>query len=136
MATIIIEGMNRTEFCKPKSKDVDRRRFYETRGMLYRAYPDQFTRMRMTQFGIETGTEEVIVYQENCIHPQWERGTKISHDKLMADIDENKMIVGGGNHRKAWAHMSSKQKNALLQYAPLIICGIVLLYAFISSGGM
>lgn len=136
MAMIIIEGMNRTEFCKPKSKDVDRRRFYETRGMLYRAYPDQFTRMRMKEFGIETGTEEVIVYQENCIHPQWERGTKISFDKLMADIDENKMIVGEGNHKRAWAHMTSRQKNKLLQYAPLILVGLVLLYTFAANGGL
>lgn len=127
--------MNRTEFCIPKTKDVDKRRFYETRGMLYRAYPDQFTRMRIKQYGVQTGMEEVIVYQENSIHPQKERGTFVDMDKIMADIDENKWTYGSGPlQKRAWAHMSSKGKNKLLGYLPVILAGLVLLYAFAQNG--
>lgn len=136
MTQIIIEGMNRTEFCVPKTKDVDKRRFYETRGMLYRAYPDQFTKMRIREFGVETGTDEVIIYQENSIHPQIERGTRITYDKLMADIDENKIITGRGVGKQAWAHMASKTWNKLIALGPMLIAGIVLVYAFLADGGM
>ena len=135
MVQIIIEGMNRTEFCVPKTKDVDKRRFFETRGMLYRMYPDQLTKMRIIEYGIETGTDEVIVYQENSIHPQKERGTRISTDKIMADIDENKMIGGSGFNKHPWAHISAKTKNKLISFAPLILVGCVLVYAFFTNGG-
>lgn len=136
MTMIIIEGMNRTEFCVPKSKDVDRRRFYETRGMLYRAYPDQFTKMRIVKYGVEVGTDEVIVYQENSIHPQVERGTRITYDKMMADIDEMKIITGSKDGKRAFAHISSKTRSTLSNLAPFILVGAVLVYALIKNGGL
>lgn len=126
--------MNRTEFCKPKTKDVDRRRFFETRGQLYRAYPEQLTRMRIREFGIVTGTEEVIVYQENCIHPQIERGTMITPDKIMADIDENKIMTSGIIEKKAWGVLTSKNTSKIISYLPLIMVGLVLFWAFASNG--
>ena len=132
---IQIEGMNRTEFCKPKNKkDIDKRRFFETRGMLYRAYPDQFTRMRMYEYGKEVGTEEVIVYPENSIHPMIERGTHIDVDKILMDIDLNKTLSEGLFKRKAWGSLTSKAGSFLWAYGGLILCGLVLLYAFVSNG--
>lgn len=136
MAIFIIEGKNRTEFCKPSAKDVDRKRFFATRGMLYRGYPDQFTRMRVFKYGKEISTEEVIVYQENCIHAQQERGIVITPDKMMADIDEYKHITRNKfPPQKSWGILSSKNLSSLKKSAPMILVGVVLLYAFISNGG-
>lgn len=133
MAMIIIEGMNRTEFCMPKNKDVDKRRFYETRGMLYRAYPDQFTRMRIYEYGVQQGTEEVIFYQENCIHPRLERGTPITTDKILADIDINKIMAQGVFNKKPWGTLRSTVKS-IYSYLPFIVVGAVLLYALWQNG--
>lgn len=133
---IIIEGMNRTEFCKPKSQDVDSRRFYATRGQLYRAYPDQFTRMRIYEYGVETGTDEVIVYQENSIHPRVIRGTNVDYEKMMADIDEHKIMSGPGLVKKSpFGLLSSRTISKLYTMGPMLLVGIVLLYAFLANGG-
>ena len=132
---IIIEGKNRTEFCRPKNKnDVDRRRFYETRNMLYRAYKNQFTRMRIREFGEEVDTDEVIVYPENCIHAYENRGVIITVDKLLADIDENRILTGHPLNKKSWGILTSKTGRAIWEYFPFIIVGVVLLYAFAANG--
>ena len=132
---IIIMGKNRTEFCKPKNaKDVDRRRFYETRNMLYRAYINQFTRMRIKEFGQEVTTEEVIMYPENCIHAYVDRGIVITVDKMLADIDENRILTGNPLNKKSWGVLSSKTGRAIWEYFPFIIVGLVLLYAFAANG--
>lgn len=135
MAWFIIEGKNRTEFCKAKDKDIDRKRFFATRGMLYRGYPNQFTRMRIYEYGVEKGTEEVLVYQENCIHAQQERGIHVDPDHLMCDIDEYKNMVKLTKAGKQWGMLSLMKDSTLKQYFPFIIVGVVLLYAFISNGG-
>lgn len=133
---IVIEGMNRTEFCRPKNRDVDKKRFYATRGMLYRAYPNQFTRLRIREYGREIGTEEIIVYPENCIHAyqEQERHVFVSVDKILNDIDENRILTGTPFNKKSWGLLSSKTGLKLWQSFPLILCGLVLLYAFASNG--
>lgn len=135
MAWFIIEGKNRTEFCKAKDKDIDRKRFFATRGMLYRGYPNQFTRMRIYEYGVEKGTEEVLVYQENCIHAQQERGIHVDPDHLMCDIDEYKNMVKLTKAGKQWGVLSLMKDSTFKQYFPFILVGVVLLYAFISNGG-
>ena len=135
MAMIIIEGMNRTEFCKPKNRDVDKRRFYETRGMLYRAYPDQFTKMRIYEYGVQRGTDEVIFYQENCIHPRLERGTVITTDKILQDIDMNKIMADGlFGKRRSWGILQSKTTKSLWGYIPILVVGVVFLIVFAQNG--
>lgn len=132
---IIIEGKNRTEFCRPKSKnDIDKRRFYETRNMLYRAYANQFTRMRIREFGKEVDTEEVIVYPENCIHAYVNRGIIITVDKMLADIDENRILTEHPLNKRSWGILTSKTGKALWEYLPFILVGAVLLYAFAVNG--
>lgn len=136
MALFIIEGKNRTEFCKAKDKDIDRKRFFATRGMLYRGFPNQFTRMRIYEYGVERGTDEVIVYQENCIHAQQERGIFIDPDHLMCDIDEYKGMVKSSLGGKQWGKLSILKSTSLMKYWPYVLCGVVLAYAFISNGGL
>lgn len=136
MALFIIEGKNRTEFCKAKDKDIDRKRFFATRGMLYRGFPNQFTRMRIYEYGVERGTDEVIVYQENCIHAQQERGIFIDPDHLMCDIDEYKGMVKSSLGGKQWGKLSILKSTSLTKYWPYVLCGVVLAYAFISNGGL
>lgn len=136
MALFIIEGKNRTEFCKAKDKDIDRKRFFATRGMLYRGFPNQFTRMRIYEYGVERGTDEVIVYQENCIHAQQERGIFIDPDHLMCDIDEYKGMVKSSLGGKQWGKLSILKSTSLTKYWPYVLCGVALAYAFISNGGL
>lgn len=130
-----IEGINRTEFCRPKNaKDVDKRRFYETRGMLYRAYPEQFTRMRVREFGQEVTTEEIITYPENCIHAYVDRDIVITVDKMLADIDENRIMTGNSFSKRSWGMLTSKTGSKIWQNIPIILAGLVLLYAFAANG--
>lgn len=132
---IAIEGKNRTEFCRPKNpKDVDKRRFYETRGMLYRAYPEQFTRIRINEFGQEVTTDEMIAYPENCIHAYVDRDIVITVDKTLADIDENRIMVGNTFNKKSWGILTSKTGSKIWQNFPIILAGLVLLYAFAANG--
>lgn len=106
-----------------------------TRKMLYRGFPNQFTRMRIFKYGEEVATEEVIVYQENCIHAQQERGIVITADTLMCDIDEYKNIGRQSTfQKKPWGLLSSKNKAFFKTVYPYILMGIVLLYAFASNG--
>lgn len=132
---IVIEGINRTEFCTPNVKDEDRRRFYETRGQLYRVYPEQLTRMRIYEFGKEVRTESVIFFQENCIHPHIEKGEVMSCDKMLADIDEHKIMTAGTTQKRAWGVLSSGKKTDWWNIGMFAIVGVVLLYALLSNGG-
>lgn len=136
---LVIEGMNRTEFCRPKRKrDVDEKRFFETRGQLYRAYPDQFTRMKIREYGIYKGDDEVIFYPENSIHPCLERGTRIDRDKVMADIDWHKILAEDTLFKKKsiWGSLISGDSNKLINILPLAIAGIVGLFAILVNGGI
>lgn len=133
---IIIESKNKTEFCRPDIKEMDNRRFFMKHGQLYRGYPEQFARMRIRHFGAEVGTDEVIVYQENCIHPQVELGTRITKDKILADIDANKEMTSGVVMKRPWGKLSSKSRKSLANLAPFLLIGGVLLYAIITNGGL
>ena len=133
---ILIEGIDRSEFCKPKAKDVDKRRFFETRGMIYRVYPEQLTRVRIKKFGKQMGTDSMIVYPENCIHAVHERGIRITLDKMLADMDEYKIMTGGTLGKKPWGILSSETQNKLRPLFPFMVIGVVLLYAFLTNGGL
>lgn len=131
---IIIEGINGTDICTPKNNDLNRRRFFERNGMLYRAYPEQMARMRVTEYGVYKGTETAIFYQENAIRPMLHKGDVITVDKLLADIDENKIMTAGTMSKRAWGSLNSKNKKDILNAIPFMIIGAILLYAFIESG--
>lgn len=111
---------------------MEKKRFFLRKAMLYRAFPDQFTRMRTYRYGIDKGTEEVIVYQENCIHAQQERTVHITPDTLMCDIDENKNKYR--SVRQVWGHLSPKKKGDWIKLLPYALVGIILVYAFASNG--
>lgn len=131
---VVIEGINGTDICSPKNNDLNRRRFFERNGMLYRAYPEQMSRMRITEYGVSRGTDTVIFYQENAIRPMLQRGDVITVDKLLADIDENKIMTPGVMNKKAWGSLTAKSKHNLLNAIPFIMIGAVLLYAFWQNG--
>ena len=93
---VVIEGVNRMEFCKPAKKaDVDNKFFFETRHQLYRVFPEQLTRVDVYRQGVYVGSDEMIVYPENNITPQLIRGTEVDFEKLMMDIDEAKSLPEG-----------------------------------------
>lgn len=131
---ILIVGSNRAEFCKPKPKDVDNKHFFVTRNQLYKVYPDMYVRVRRYWCGHQVATDEMIVYPENGIRPDIQRGYPTNFDKLMADIDEHKML-NGLSKRKSFGTMSSKVRSFKKMF-PLILVGAVLAYAFITNGGL
>ena len=69
MALFIIKRKNEIEFRKAKNKDINRNLF-TSKGRVYSAYPNQFVPMHIHEYGVDCGTEDVIVYQENCMHSQ------------------------------------------------------------------
>lgn len=131
---ILIVGSNRAEFCKPKPKDVDTKHFFVTRNQLYKVYPDMYTRVRRYYCDVSVSTDEMIIYPENGIRPDIQRGAITDFDKLMADIDEHKMLNGSSKHKNVGT-LSSKV-SSFKKFFPLLLAGIVLAYAFISNGGL
>lgn len=90
--------------------------------------------MRIREFGREIGTDEVIVYPENCIHAYVERNVHITVDKMLNDIDENRILTGTALNKRSWGILSSKTRAKIWSAFPMIIVGVVLLYAFASNG--
>lgn len=131
---VLIVGSNRAEFCKPKPKDVDNKHFFVTRNQLYKVYPDMYTRVRHYYCEVPVSTDEMIIYPENGIRPDIQRGAVTDFDKLMADIDEHKML-NGSSKRKNVGTLSSKV-SSFKKFFPMLLVGIVLAYAFITNGGL
>ena len=100
---VIIIGQNRAEFCNVKKNDKEKH-FFMTRKQLYRVYPDGLTRMKVTRFGIEDESDEVIVYKENEIVPYHTRGLDYSANRFVFVIDEHKLLTSGSwfNKAKPW----------------------------------
>ena len=62
------------------------------------------------------------------------RGVIITVDKMLADIDENRILTGHPLNRRSWGILTSKTGKALWEYLPFILVGAVLLYAFAVNG--
>ena len=130
--TIVIVGPDRAEFCRPKPKEIDVKHFFACRNQLYRLYPGQIQRCHYICRGHDMGTFEMVVYPENGIRCAFARGEYVTLDKLLADIDEQKGVWSGV--RKPYGIMSSKVVSQIWRAFPFIVMGVVLAYAFLTSG--
>lgn len=129
---VMIIGQNRAELAKVPRKDQDKH-FFKTKGQLYKVYPDGLSRMRIYDAdGVETESEEVIVYAENEVVPYHPRNVAYDIDTLLSDIDKHKMMaprtifpyrIYFTEARNIW--------RGIAPMFPMIVAGIVLLYAFI-----
>lgn len=129
---IIIIGTNRAEQCKVKMRDLDKH-FFQTRGQLYKVYPDGLTRMRIVDAdGYEQESEEVLVYAENSIEPYHPRSVSYSQDRILAEIDEHKLMTKGTSPGRLLIHKAMGIMREIVPYFGLILAGIVVLWGMIS----
>ena len=130
---VIIIGSNRAELCKVPIKDLDKH-FFMTRRQLYKVYPDGLTRMRVyDRDGIEKESEEVIVYSENAIVPYHPRHVDYSQDRILAEIDEHK-LMGSTKSIFPYRVYFTTARNIWREIGPMfpiIVAGIVLAYALL-----
>lgn len=131
---IIIVGQNRVEFCPIKKKDNEKR-FFATRGQLYKVVPDQLIRFRQYDLkGKELPSDEVIIFVENSTVP-YHVINNVSYfmDDVLADIDIQKGLNSNGIFKKNI--FFSKAKSiwaAILPFMGAIIMGAIVLWAFVS----
>lgn len=129
---IIIIGTNRAEQCTVKMRDLDKH-FFQTRGQLYKVYPDGLTRMRIVDAdGYEQESEEVLVYAENAIEPYHPRHVDYSQDRILAEIDEHKLMTKGTSPGRLLIHKVLGIMRDIVPYFGLILAGIVVLWGMIS----
>lgn len=131
---VIIIGRNRAELCKVPVKDLDKH-FFMTRRQLYKVYPDGLSRMRIYDAdGVEQESEEVIVYAENAIIPYHPLHVDYTPDRILAEIDEHKLM--GASKGGVWPYRIyfTEAKNIWRDIGPLfplLVGGIVLAYALL-----
>lgn len=131
MVLVILEGKNHTECCKIDDNTMAKKRFYSKDEMMYRVFPEQLTRLRTYRYGEDMGTEACIVYQVNCIHAQQERGYKVHHDLLMAEMDEYKHKYHYG--KKVYAPLKRVVKRDWFKIGTWLLVGGIIAYALIDN---
>lgn len=134
---IIIIGENRAEFISVKNADIDRH-FVQSRGQLYKLYPHALSRMRIVKDGLQKESEEVIVFAENHLEPYHDRGVPFDQDVILAEIDEHKHTLprSAFGKFKAFIGTSGRVGRSIWPYLGVIIGGIVVVWAIVSSGGI
>lgn len=129
---VIIIGANGHEYAEIKTKNK-RKRYFETKGQLYRVYPEGYVRMKI--HGIDGDDDaEVIIYDENCIAPYDITPTMdYSADAFEEDIWIDKSMSSAYEKKHlSWQNVGSfMQQNS--KYIPFVAIGIVVLFAFISQ---
>lgn len=131
---IIIVGQNRVEFCPIKTKDHEKR-FFATRGQLYKVVPDQLIRFRSWDLkGKELKSDEVIIFVENATVPYHViNNVSYAMDDVLADIDIQKGIVQESFFKKNIFFSTAKSIGSyLMPFLGAIIMGGVVLWAILS----
>lgn len=132
---VIIIGANRAELYKVKANEQDKH-FIQSKGQLYKVYPDGLRRMRIYGAdGKEKDSEEVLVYPENGIVPYKPTTTPYDADRILAEIDGHKEARGMGGLLGPTAYIKAgvdmwKQIRPIL---PMLIAVVVVAYAFVSG---
>lgn len=124
---VIIIGKNRAEICSIRKKDLGKP-FFVTRNQWYKIYPDGLIPIDIYHDGAFIRSESVTVFEENgtCpIHTLYPE--QYSDDVLFMNMDEHNAMR---NKKGFFASVNTK---GLKNNLPWIVCGIALLYAFISQ---
>ena len=129
---LIIVGSNRVEFIRIKKKDYDRH-FVQTRGQLYKVYPDGLTRCIVTHHGRRMRDEEVVVYKENAIVPYHPRSQLYTMTKILSEIDNHKSSLPKGGWHVSMSNVGEAVSiwKQLVPTIPFIIAGIILIWAVV-----
>lgn len=132
---VIIVGANRAELYKVKTSEQGKH-FIQSKGQLYKVYPDGLRRMRVYGAdGKEKESEEVLVYSENSIVPYKPGTTPYTADRILAEIDGHKEARGMGGilGPAAYIKAGADMWRGIRPMLPMIIAVIVVAYAFISG---
>ena len=132
---VIILGNNMADIVEIKAKDFDKH-FLQRRKQGYRIFPDGLTRMRVWENGVETESDEVIVFAENCGVPHLTRGLDYSPMARKADIDLHKdglNAAGFFNRFKMFVDAGRTYYGLIAPFMGMILAGIIVLWAFLTS---
>lgn len=131
---VIIIGENRAEYCQIKRQD-EHLHFFQTRGQLYKIYPNGLTRARFFDYdGLEVANEEVVIFFENETHPYDTHGIDYTMDRLLSDVDRHKMMLPtrGASKPKLWATSVGTSIYKWLGL-PGIVAALVVVYALLTQ---
>ena len=132
---VIITGENRVEICVPNRRQ-EGLHFFKTRNQLYKIFPDGLRRVCIFDYGgKEIGSEEGIIFAENCTRPYDEMNIDYSMDRLLSDVDRHKMMrptnkLGFNKDKAIWFANAAK---GLFNKVGLtgVIVACVVIYAFV-----
>lgn len=130
---VIIIGRNRAELCKVPTKDQERH-FFQSRGQLYKVYPDALTRADIDDMG-RIRTDEIIVFRENALVPYHPHDVDYSFDTLLREVDEHKLMSPRtllGNAQIFFRKAGNIWKQ-IVPYIGLIITGVIVAWAFLTG---
>ncbi|MBQ1293224.1 MAG: hypothetical protein IIY21_04255 [Clostridiales bacterium] len=132
---VIITGENRVEICVPNRRQ-EGLHFFKTRNQLYKIFPDGLRRVRIFDYGgKEIGSEEGIIFAENCTRPYDEMNIDYSMDRLLSDVDRHKMMrptnsLGFNKDKAIWfANAARGLFNKVGLTGVIVAC--VVIYAFV-----
>ena len=133
---VIIVGVDEAQFLTIQEKD-QHKHFLRHRGQLYKMYPNSFTRMverRFTDEGQEDGaTDSVLIYQENNLHPHHPGNVCYDPTRLVAEVHAAKVMKPGASNKSLYASEAVNWLDKIIPYVPIILVGIVLVYALVSG---
>ena len=134
---VIIVGDNRAEIVTAKNSDLDKH-FIQIRKQLYKLYPEQFYRCRIIRDGIERESEEVSCFLENSLQPFHTHGVRFDQESIIAELWEHKCTEPKSLFGKFSAYIRSAGNvgRALWPFLGMIIGGIIVVWAIMSSGGI
>lgn len=100
---------------------------------MYKMDPAGLSRCIIYDIDGKRTDDEIIVYLENSIKPYHPRDVQYDQDRLLAEVDEHKLMTGAGLWKgRAYFSAAANVWKSLAPYAGLIVAGLVLVYAFIS----
>lgn len=130
---VIIIGANGHEYAEIKNKNK-KKRYFETKGQLYRVYPEGYVRMKI--IGLEkTEYAECIIYDENCIAPYDipHESMDYSADAFEEDIWLDKKMSNKFDRK----HLSWENVGTFMQrygkFLPIVLIGGIVVIAFIGQ---
>lgn len=132
---VIITGENRVEICVPNRRQ-EGLHFFKTRNQLYKIFPDGLRRVRIFDYGgKEIGSEEGIIFAENCTRPYDEMNIDYSMDRLLSDVDRHKMMrptnkLGFNKDKAIWFANAAKGLFNKIGLTGVIVACVVI-YAFV-----
>lgn len=100
---------------------------------MYKLDPAGLSRCIVHDINGKKSDDEIIVYLENSTKPYHPRAVQYNQDRLLAEVDEHKLMTGGGLWKgRAYFSAAASIWKSLAPYAGLIIAGLVVVYAFIT----